>query len=284
VGLWVWRNHQVGAGWTVSSHVTADRLFGKAAGALASSDQYGLQNNPPAARTALFTELKKQLADDANAGVDTWQVANQLGWSTLLEDPVAAALSVRHKVMALHFGHHTGEAFSVLGISYAPGGILAQNLGDTTSPGTTNTASAWATDGWVGLNLLLCSTALMASAHAIVRRRMNAVAMAFAALAVWWFATPTHLTPIDQLPVLIIQALLIGSMWLPKPMRMARKKKQRVGDFSEETIEAGFTIGPRGSVVPATAMATSAPRTYASSINDDTDDYEEDDKPPVRPI
>ena len=245
-GLWMMHNHAQGLGYHLVGQPYAYALD------RATDVQWRAASTPTTRNQVFDHQLAQvhQLAQTRNGDAST-AMGIRAG-QTLMEYPRQAMNLWMEQALELCTGSSTKAWYTSLGLTYEPVDPLASlRVGDLAMVYQSDPAGAWLTLGQRAINTGLSVAALVAGVLLMWRRRWRVVillgGLSMYVLIALWFAPVEAL----RLPLVLIQAVLIASLWTDPPPRKAKvprpTRKQRIAqsfdqppssDLPEEPVPA----------------------------------------------
>ena len=274
--LWVMRNHQIGAGYTLGGGSTGDLVWGRAAqlahpGLVADeaaqrfwSDLHRLDTTPEAQRLRLIDGLE---AVDHRTPLLSPTEALQAAETTLRAQPIKVGLSLAAKPLRVLLMHSMKPTSQSMGVPHDDDGLLAGFI-HPAAAGVTGSAPQGGLglvgDAWIGLNAVLGLAACVGLMFAVLRRHYRLAWLSVGLLLLWPAAGPLSAGESFRLVLLPLQGVLALGFLLPARPRVKRGRARRARrtaavPLPEPEPDAGFTLGPRAiGPLPASTDADAA--------------------------
>ncbi|MEM7624870.1 MAG: hypothetical protein AAF333_04500 [Planctomycetota bacterium] len=274
VGGWVYRNAQHGLEPQVSAPLALDRLFGTAA---------AIENpvaGPYAPQTMqqLYGEFRDFARLPEHADTDTITLLDRYGRDRVGTNHAAHWNAIKSGAVRLGLDHSLDDAYSRLGIDYAPAGYAAQLLGeDVASAEPEEAATEWVINVWVGFNAALIAAMAVGAAVMLWRRRFAGLLLVFSTAGYFIYLSSAGADEAMRLPLIGLQSLLVMGVLAPASIRIkkpsARKlKKMRKLEDEDKAITTGSPLATAESLRPAPG-STDGPR-----LDPDATAYDDDDE------
>lgn len=273
IGGWVYRDAQHGLAPQVDAQIALNRLFGTA---VAMQDPVAGAHAPQTMQQ-IYGEFRDFARLPENAETDTLTLLDEYGRDRISADHQAHWNAIKQGAMKLALDHSLDEAYTRLGIDYAPAGYAAQLMGeDVASAEPEEAATEWVINVWVAFNAALIAGMAVGAAVMLWRRRFSGLLLMLTVCGFYVYLSSAGANEAMRLPLIGLQGLLIMGVLAPAVIRIkkpsARKlKKLRKIQEDDKAFTTGSPLATADSLRPAPG-STGGPRLDPKATAHDDDD------------